>query len=371
MTDTPASMLLEQIKEIEAEITKLGKLLEDGELYKIPVIVYHTPVEVPGFEELLKQQRDFQPKLMAYLKRRFSERCAEEGVRRNKFLSRYRSWHKKLRTLEARDPPPPAPAPLVPEPVIPSASSASLSGRGARRGTSDVVRSEAELNQVLLSLLEQERDNPATRWMATLAVTPSMLAADSKSIFQDVFIDQNGRLPQDVYMNNEKPKPDDESIPDSVVHFSGNVVWTEAEQKVFIDKFLAFPKNFRKVASYLPFKRTADCVAFYYKNKKRLRLKQLRKMAASEANVSRIRIPKRPNGPGRPPKKPKKQNRITKGHSLAVSSMEEESTEDFSSTAASLLSLSALIAPNSPTETLREGHNEGNDQDDGHLERGV
>ncbi|PJF19613.1 hypothetical protein PSACC_00562 [Paramicrosporidium saccamoebae] len=342
-SDASVDHLLQQIDRIESELSSLNKYLEDGALYRPPTVLYHTPSEIPGFEEQRARQQEFEPRLKAYLQRRFSERYQEETERRMKFLAGYRAWHKKLRVLEANDPP----ISRTPEADALPAQPASLTGRSTRRATSDAVRSEEELNQVLLTLLEQERDNPATRWMATLAVTPSMLMADPKNIFYDIFTDQNGRLAQNAFV---KSPPTTYVCAESVVHFNENTVWTDLEQKIFIDKFLAYPKNFRKIASYLPFKKTADCVAFYYRNKKRLKLKQLRKMAANEANISRVRVPKKLSGPGRPPKKPRKPGRPGRPRNTAVSSMEEDS-EGLSSTAVSLLSLSALMAPNSPIET--------------------
>ncbi|KAE8717969.1 Serine carboxypeptidase-like 27 isoform 1 [Hibiscus syriacus] len=44
--------------------------------------------------------------------------------------------------------------------------------------------------------------------------------------------------------------------------------WTSEEKEIFIDKLAAFGKDFRKIASFLDHKTTADCVEFYYKNHK-------------------------------------------------------------------------------------------------------
>ncbi|KAE8712131.1 Duplicated homeodomain-like superfamily protein isoform 2 [Hibiscus syriacus] len=42
--------------------------------------------------------------------------------------------------------------------------------------------------------------------------------------------------------------------------------WTSEEKEIFIDKLAAFGKDFRKIASFLDHKTTADCVELYYKN---------------------------------------------------------------------------------------------------------
>ncbi|XP_021658302.2 uncharacterized protein LOC110648396 isoform X2 [Hevea brasiliensis] len=44
--------------------------------------------------------------------------------------------------------------------------------------------------------------------------------------------------------------------------------WTSEEREIFMDKLATFGKDFRKIASFLDHKTTADCVEFYYKNHK-------------------------------------------------------------------------------------------------------
>ena len=44
-------------------------------------------------------------------------------------------------------------------------------------------------------------------------------------------------------------------------------VWTDMEKVIFVDKFLQFPKNFSKIASFLTNRSTKDCVRFYYDSK--------------------------------------------------------------------------------------------------------
>lgn len=44
--------------------------------------------------------------------------------------------------------------------------------------------------------------------------------------------------------------------------------WTLEEREIFLDKLAICGKDFRRIASYLDYKSTADCVEFYYKNHK-------------------------------------------------------------------------------------------------------
>lgn len=341
-----------QLDRVEYELAQLEKISTIDKLYEPPEVLYHLPEEIPEFKDLLASLTTFEPKLKEFLHHRYFYRNLNEQANRKEFVLNHKLWSQGLRSRERFDPP-------LPNPTVsstfggsftnPSSSdravvelvnkpAPAMSGRPPRRTTGDVVRSEAELNQVLLSLLEQERDNPATRWMGTLAVTPPMYDADPKHIFEDIVLNNNGKLSQDHYrrplISSQVETAELTSLgtffplAQSVVHFNRNVVWTEEEQRIFVDKFLAYPKNFRKIASYLLHKRTPDCVAFYYRNKKRLRLKQLRKMAANEANQNKIKsLPRKIGpGPGRPPKKSKKLGRPPKKQ--FIDSLAENDIED-------------------------------------------
>ncbi|AES62202.2 putative transcription factor MYB/SANT family [Medicago truncatula] len=64
--------------------------------------------------------------------------------------------------------------------------------------------------------------------------------------------------------------------------------WTSEEKELFLEKFAAFGKDFRKIASFLDHKTTADCIEFYYKNHKsecfeKLKRKDIGKLGKSYA----------------------------------------------------------------------------------------
>nr|KJB78955.1 hypothetical protein B456_013G026300 [Gossypium raimondii] len=67
--------------------------------------------------------------------------------------------------------------------------------------------------------------------------------------------------------------------------------WTSEEKEIFMDKLAAFGKDFRKIATFLDHKTTADCVEFYYKNhksecfKKTKKKLDLTKQGKSSANT--------------------------------------------------------------------------------------
>ena len=56
-------------------------------------------------------------------------------------------------------------------------------------------------------------------------------------------------------------------------------VWTDMEKCIFLDKFMQFPKNFAKIASFLINRDTKDCIRFYYDSKPNIPYKSLLKEA--------------------------------------------------------------------------------------------
>ena len=69
--------------------------------------------------------------------------------------------------------------------------------------------------------------------------------------------------------------------------------WSDSEKVVFLAKFLEFPKEFWRIASYLKNKSTNDVIAFYYRVKKKVDLKALLKkqlMLRNAAKAKRKRL---------------------------------------------------------------------------------
>ena len=136
----------------------------------------------------------------------------------------------------------------------------SLSYYSRRRGggpIGDVVRSEEEMNIVLRNLMEQERLTLGTRWMNTLASIPEMSLEDEVE-----FLDSNHVCTGELLRL------------ESTKEFELIRQWTKEERKVFVERYFQFPKMFGKIASFLPGRSAADCVKFYYCNKKELQLKK-------------------------------------------------------------------------------------------------
>ncbi|GBB98317.1 hypothetical protein RclHR1_00320012 [Rhizophagus clarus] len=124
--------------------------------------------------------------------------------------------------------------------------------RGRRRG--DVVRSEAEMEEVMKILQDEQRK------CQTWANVPPMIL-DPKERQQAKFI------------NNNRCVSDPECFYDFNVDI--NTDWTIQEREDFYELFKSFPKKFGKIAEHLKIKSANDCVMYYYRNKKELNLKDL------------------------------------------------------------------------------------------------
>eukprot|EP00775_Hariotina_reticulata_P006146 gene6146-6383_t len=75
--------------------------------------------------------------------------------------------------------------------------------------------------------------------------------------------------------------------------------WTPEERRIFMEKFLQFPKNFRAIASYLQHRTPAECVVFFYKHQKldefaNVRRKQQLKKRRQTAETKRVWASGRP-----------------------------------------------------------------------------
>lgn len=296
---------------VSEEIESLEGLLRDGNLYKTVKALYHKPSDL---EEICKQQdyhdKVFGAKLKRVLQARRRKAWKSNEELRAEYKQAWEAWRRRVRREEIRNgeqheeptstsqhpPGSQKQHPTLLQNANPRAGNAAANAAGFGIGggsrsrsrsslAGDVVRSEAELNLVLLTLLEQDREDPTMRWMSTLAFVPPMLSSPD---CYSMFIDENGKIPPPMDPLNPS---EDLCMPTTAFlsphGFANTAVWSAEEERVFVERFLHYPKDFAKISSgFLASrgKRTGDCVQFYYRNKKRLGLGQ--KLAAFKRNPS-------------------------------------------------------------------------------------
>jgi hypothetical protein len=67
--------------------------------------------------------------------------------------------------------------------------------------------------------------------------------------------------------------------------------WSDMEKCIFLDKFLQFPKNFRRIASFLKGKSTKEVIQFYYNSKQYVNYKTLIKEAEIRRRTGDLETP--------------------------------------------------------------------------------
>jgi hypothetical protein len=99
---------------------------------------------------------------------------------------------------------------------------------------------------------DEESDEDLSRYTKVAAVCPPMLNEEEKKM---EFVGRNGFVDTETVYR--------EQLEQRIYECS----WTEEEKKIFMQKFAQYPKNCKKIATFLSNKTTYDCVNFYYNNK--------------------------------------------------------------------------------------------------------
>ncbi|CBQ70382.1 conserved hypothetical protein [Sporisorium reilianum SRZ2] len=125
---------------------------------------------------------------------------------------------------------------------------------GGFAGFGDAVRSEAEFLEILASLENADMQDPNMRAARTTATAPDMyINPDSDRLMKLRYDDVNGFVADPLAFYLDEFDPD---------------VWSEEEKAIFARRYALWPKQFGKIAQALPHKTPAQCVRYYYLNKK-------------------------------------------------------------------------------------------------------
>lgn len=137
-----------------------------------------------------------------------------------------------------------------------------------RRG--NIAHSDEDLDQIVLLLLQREREDPKTKWKACTAEIPLMKKTSLDLVFREaVFINENAQIPhkeaeEEIRLQNDRA-----------------LLWKNEDKLLFQEKMLLYGKDFRRIASHFPKKKVSECVLFYYLNKKSLKLRRKDKKKVS------------------------------------------------------------------------------------------
>ncbi|KAJ2119053.1 DNA-binding protein snt1 [Coemansia sp. RSA 720] len=155
--------------------------------------------------------------------------------------------------------------------------------------TSDAVNSEAELQAIIERLQHDDARNPDLRSQRTAATIPDMVTDPKQR--QMLRFNNNSHLVTDplVFYHVRQPEPGSSEYQRIAYSNNGdsNHYWTQNEVSAFVTAYLTYPKEFGKIAAHIPHKSMNDCVLFYYRNKKQLKLKDLEAKSLKRARRSR------------------------------------------------------------------------------------
>lgn len=123
---------------------------------------------------------------------------------------------------------------------------------GVTSGGTPFVNPSAEVDAAVAELEVGGTPGSELIWSRTLADLPVQNASVPPTDCGSVLIED----PVAMYINACAVNP-----------------WSRAETVLFLEKFVLFQKDFRRIATFLEHKSTADVIRFYYQNKLRLNLK--------------------------------------------------------------------------------------------------
>lgn len=216
-------------------------------------VQYHQPFEVPGYWDVLERHETFRPKLQQIIANRRKEQYSMEIELCERYDALSEQWEKRLERLErkAKD----HKTRELFEKVFPELKRIKEPSEKLNRTDSrgiGIIRSEAEFNELMDALNEQEESKDRHR--RCHAVIPPMVLHPVEK--RAVYANRNGllRAPLDAHKDHV----------DTCLS-----TWNDEERMTFQKVYALYPKNFEKISKFLPKKTVQQCVQYYYLTKKK------------------------------------------------------------------------------------------------------
>lgn len=256
-TSEPKQMSIAQIiysenrkkaQQAHALLEKLGP--------KVDLPMYNQPMDTQIHHENRRKFMIFKKSLIQYFKRKYQERQIRENYLTETYSQFMQVWLKKIEKKENNANRRAKEAKVreffekqFPELKKQREDKERFSRVGQR------IRSDAELEEIMDGLQEQEMED---KKMRSYAVIPPILLDSKQQRLQ--FINKNGLVEDPMAEYKERQMLN---------------IWTDQEKEIFREKYLQHSKNFGLIATYLERKSVADCVQYYYLTKKSENYKQM------------------------------------------------------------------------------------------------
>lgn len=227
------------------------------------------PSEYDFYQENIEHHESIRDLIVAHISEERKTSYEKETKLKRKFKDLFETWYSECREMDKesirKKKGTSEPAEIGVSPVLTGTVAPETVGRRAGRSApSDVVRSEAEMQQVLKGLAEEEQQKSAdTRSKdqnAREAVVPDMIMDPTELL---IFKDTNRLL-----------RTDDEIL----AAFRYDVPaddWSDSEHKLFCERYTLFPKQWGKIAQEIEGRDFKACILHYYMTKKTCIYKEL------------------------------------------------------------------------------------------------
>ncbi|XP_074640514.1 uncharacterized protein LOC141898487 [Tubulanus polymorphus] len=230
---------------------------------KIDLPLYNQPSDTAIYHENKRKFITFKKRLILHFKKRHHARKIRERYLTERYDQLMQVWLKKMERIEnsAKRRAKEAKMREFYEKLFPEIRKSRedrerfTNCRVGTRSIGGYARSEAELEQIMDGLHEQEEED---KKMRSYAVVPPMMLDARQRKYR--FINNNGLIEDPMAEYKERQLLN---------------IWTNPEKEIFKEKFLQHPKNFGVIASYLERKSVQDCIQHYYFTKKSENYKQL------------------------------------------------------------------------------------------------
>lgn len=227
------------------------------------------PSDYDFFRSNIEEHENMREFIVAHISEARKVAYEKEISLKRKFRELWEPWYEKCQDMDKdatrKKKGASEPAEIGTSPVLTAVIAPETVGRRAgRNAPSDVVRSEAEMEQVLKGLAEEEQqkaaDTKAKDQNAREALIPDMIMDSSEML---IFRDTNRllRTNADILAVFKYDVPAD--------------AWGETEQKIFCERYAQFPKQWGKIAQEIEGRDFGACILHYYMTKKTCNYKEL------------------------------------------------------------------------------------------------
>ena len=230
------------------------------------------PTDYGFFHSNIQQHEGIRELVVAQISAQKQATFERETRLKRKYYDYYEPWHERCLELEKessrkkKSNSEPADTNGA-SPAVTASTAAetptAVGRRAARAG--DVVRSEAEWEQVIKNLAEQDEQK---------ADSGSKPPGVKEAYVPAMILDPGERL---IFQDTNRLLQSDDEIKSAFLYDVPPDDWTEPEQKLFCDRYMQFPKQWGKIAQGIQGRDFKACILHYYMTKKAQGYKELQK----------------------------------------------------------------------------------------------